>query len=138
MILPGLKFRTGGKETPTPEQLAGAVATCTKYGMKFKATQGLHHPVTDANGYGFVNLFAALAFSQALGEENFPEAEIVRLLGEKSKGAFVFSKDSLKWKSFEISTEMIEEARRVHAGTFGSCSIDEPDEFLAQDFPEEK
>ncbi len=135
--VPGLKFRTGGKETPTTEQLAFAIGLCTRFGLKFKATQGLHHPVTDASGFGFVNLFAALAYSQALGEEQFPETEIIRLLQEPTKTAFTFTPNSLKWSRHELSCEMIEEARRLHAGTFGSCSLDEPDQFLANDFPEE-
>jgi hypothetical protein len=136
-VVPGLKFRTGGKETPTTEQLAYAVTTCTRFGLRFKATQGLHHPVTDDKGFGFVNLFAALAFAQALGDDKFPESQVARLLEEKSKAAFVFKKDGLTWSGHELTCEMIEEARRLHAGTFGSCSLDEPDEFLAQDFPED-
>ncbi len=135
--VPGLKFRTGGKEKPTTEQLAFAVSLCTRFGLRFKATQGLHHPMTDKGDFGFVNLFAALAFSQALGEEAFPEAEVARLLEEPSKDALAFGREALRWGNYEISCEMIEEARRLHGATFGSCSLDEPDQFLAQDFPEE-
>jgi hypothetical protein len=135
--LPGLKFRTGGKEKPTSEQLAFAVSLCTRFGLRFKATQGLHHPLSDGTDFGFVNLFAALAFAQALGDDRFPEPELVRLLEEKSKASFQFGAASLKWSKYEVSCEMIEEARRIHGATFGSCSLDEPDEFLANDFPEE-
>lgn len=136
--VPGLKFRTGGKETPTLEQLACAISTVTRYGLKFKATQGLHHPVTDTTGYGFVNVFAALSFLQALGDEALPESELVRLLDERSKAAFQFGPESLTWSGHKVSCETLEEARRLHGGTFGSCSLDEPDEFLETDFPEEQ
>lgn len=135
--VPGLKFRTGGKETPTTEQLAAAVAIAARHGLKFKATQGLHRPVTGKDGFGFVNLFAALALAYALGEEKFGEAEAALVLDDKERSNFVFSSDKLRWRKLELTCEAIEEARRVHAGTFGSCSLDEPDEFLAGDFPEE-
>jgi hypothetical protein len=131
---PGLKFRTGGTAVPQAEDLAHAVATCTTHGLRFKATQGLHAAITHGNSYGFVNLFAALAFAQALGDEKFDRAQITRCLSEETASAFRFAGLRLEWRGFSLDAESIESARRRHGATFGSCSLDEPDESLAQEF----
>lgn len=135
---PGLKVRTGGNEPPSPENLAHFVDTVISRGLRFKATQGLHEAVTHHGSYGFVNLFAALNFAQAIGRGGFPAKTIQACLTEESAKAFQWKKDSLSWSEFSIDAEKIENARRHHAGCFGSCSIVEPDESLLKIFPEDK
>jgi hypothetical protein len=136
-VAPGIKIRTGGTFVPASEQLALVVETCVSRGLRFKATQGLHHALThrDDKGrvsHGFVNLFTALALAQGLGTDRFGTKEIARLLDEENRVAFSFSAEALRWSGHEIDCEAIEAGRRRHAATFGSCSLDEPDEFLTE------
>jgi hypothetical protein len=127
---PGIKIRTGGKTPPSAGQLAQAIVVCTELGLRFKATQGLHHPVTHQGEYGFVNLFGAFAFAQTLGLNEFGETAIADCLQDSNREAFRFEGNRLSWRNFAIEAEQIEAARRRHGGTFGSCSLAEPDEFL--------
>ncbi len=129
----GLKFRTGGTYVPTPEQLATAIYGVTSNHLRFKATQGLHHAVTQKGGYGFVNLFAALTLSQALGANDFSINEIQSCLTDENPKNFKFTETAFAWKKHELSNEDVETARRIHAGTFGSCSADEPDQYLSDE-----
>lgn len=134
---PGLKFRTGGQQVPTAEALAHAIATTASHGLRFKATQGLHAAVThDGNNYGFVNLFTALAFSYALGEGEFDRTAIARCLADEDAAAFRFDGKTLHYRDFKLDADAIEAARRRHGATFGSCSLDEPDESLSSTFKE--
>ncbi len=134
---PGIKIRTGGATPPTASQLAEVIAVCTTLSLRFKATQGLHHAISRPGDYGFVNLFAAFAFAQSLGLSEFSRDEIQACLLESNPKAFVFTPDRLKWSRYSIECDQIEAARRRHAGTFGSCSLEEPDVFLAQEIGEE-
>ncbi len=129
---PGIKIRTGGKTPPSPEQLAETLAAILAHGLKFKATQGLHHALTRGSEFGFVNLFAALAFAQGLGLETFGPTEIRGCLLETQSSKLKLDK-VLEWNGFVLEPEAIEGARRQYGGTFGSCSIAEPDVFLADE-----
>lgn len=129
---PGVKIRTGGKTPPSPEQLSESIAAILAHGLKFKATQGLHHPLTRGSEYGFVNLFAALAFAQGLGLDTFGPGEIRACLMETEASKLKVG-DVLEWNGFQLEPEAIEGARRQYGGTFGSCSIAEPDQFLADE-----
>lgn len=132
-----LKVRTGGATPPTHTQLAEILGSCVLHATAFKATQGLHHAVTRASEWGFVNVFSAITFAQALGLEKFPVATIEECLKETRGAAFEFSKEALRWRTFTLPCEAIEAARRHHAGCFGSCSIVEPDDFLTQEIGQE-
>lgn len=125
-VRPGLKFRTGGEHLPSPEALAFAVVRTARAGLRFKATQGLHRRVSQGGQYGFVNLFAALAFASALGEA-FTEESAKRCLLAETPEAFTLRSDVLQWDRFSLSVADIEKARQFHGGCFGSCSLDEPD-----------
>ena len=131
--LTGLKFRTGGKYVPTPEQLATAIFGVTSHRLRFKATQGLHRAVSTKGAYGFVNLFAALNLAQALGPEAFPLGLIQDCLTETDPKNFHFSQKLFRWKAHELLVDDLETARRIHAASFGSCSADEPDQFLTEE-----
>lgn len=135
---PGIKIRTGGKNPPSPEQLAEIIAVCTTHQLRFKATQGLHHAISRKGDFGFVNVFGAFALAQALGVETFSPAEIARCLADTDSAAFRFRENTFEWGEYRLETEQIEAARRIHCGTFGSCSLDEPDVFLAEELVESK
>ena len=129
----GLKFRTGGAYVPTPEQLASAILATTSHRLRFKATQGLHHPISTKGAYGFVNLFAALSLAQAYGADEFPLTSIQECLTDDVAKNFSFSDTAFKWKNHELTLDDLETARRLHAATFGSCSAEEPDQFLTKE-----
>lgn len=133
--VPGLKFRTGGALVPSAADLAMAIGQTTYARLKFKATQGLHHPITHGKEFGFVNLFAALGFAQALGSDRFPIAKIEQCLKDENPANFSLT-ERLRWNDLELSVEEIETARRYHCGTFGSCSVEEPDQFLSEVYPD--
>lgn len=132
---PGLKFRTAGQYVPSASEVAMAVSQTTYARFKFKATQGLHDAVTHGTHIGFVNLFAALGFSQALGSDAFGSALVEKCLLEEKASAFRFTAGTFRWQDQELTVEEIETARRFHCATFGSCSVDEPDESLSKVFP---
>lgn len=130
----GIKIRTGGAKPSSPEQLAACVLVCGSKKLRFKATQGLHHPLTTAEEFGFLNLFAALSLAT-----RFPERVNIQILVacliEKEQTAFVFHEETFSWRDFTLSASELIAARAVHGGCFGSCSIDEPDGYLAEQFP---
>lgn len=134
-VFPGLKIRTGGKSIPSPEQLATAIDACASNGLKIKATQGMHHPLTHGNQFGFVNFFAAVNFAFSLGSQEFSLRDIEDCLKADNSKDFSFSPDSFFWKERELTNEQIESARKTHAAALGSCSLDEPDQFLFKEFP---
>ncbi len=123
----GLKIRTGGATVPPADLVAFSLECAKLHGLKFKATQGLHEAVSHADNFGFINLLAALNlhFSDGLSQ-----AEIQECLTEQKVTAFEFSTGELKWKGHSLTIAGIEEARRLHGGAFGSCSLDEPAESL--------
>lgn len=129
----GIKFRTGGEYRPSPRELATVISTCASSRLRFKATQGLHHALTGSHGMGFVNLITALTLSVALGND-FSINQIVDCLEDSHAPNFVFGKDHFSWRDFLLTLDQLEEARVIHAGCFGSCSLTEPDEFLKKEF----
>lgn len=133
-LIPGAKLRTGGKIPPTAEEIARFVVETVGCGLRFKATQGLHSAVTHGEHFGFVNLFATIALSQALGREEFGVKQATQCLKDEAKNSFVFSPSGFKWREYTLTNEEMESARRRHHASFGSCSVDEPDESLAKEF----
>ncbi|NBX67364.1 MAG: hypothetical protein EBR01_00195 [Proteobacteria bacterium] len=134
-LIPGIKFRTGGAFVPSAEQLAFGVSKVTGHGLRFKATQGLHHAVTHGKDFGFVNLFAAINFSQGYGNVDFGLKQVEACLSDSHSKNFEFHQNKLSWKEFSMTVEEIETSRRSHGAAFGSCSLDEPDEDLLKEFP---
>lgn len=132
---PGIKIRTGGSYTPSPEQLAWVISEASQNEIKIKATQGLHSPVTHDNQFGFVNFLAAINFAFVLSEEALSFSDLMGCLKENQKEAFSFKTESFSWKDKVLSLEQIETARSMHQACFGSCSLDEPDRFFSKEFP---
>jgi hypothetical protein len=134
-ILPGLKIRTGGKFIPRPEQLAMAIDECAANGVKIKATQGMHHPLSHSGEFGFVNFFAAVNYAYSWGPQEFSLKDIEECLRSEEPKDFVFTESTFLWKERELTPDQIESARKTHAAALGSCSLDEPDQFLFKEFP---
>jgi len=134
-INPGIKIRTGGRMVPRPEQLALVINECAAQGLKFKATQGLHQPLSHQGTFGFINLLAAINFAYSLGQEQFSLSDIQDCLLSQRAQDFNFGASDFHWKRHSLTNEEIESARKIHAAAFGSCSLDEPDDYLSKEFP---
>lgn len=126
----GVKIRTGGERLPSAGELAYFLHTVIETNLAFKATQGLHHPFSQPGQFGFINLMAAASLAgSGVGLTELATA----LVDDASE--FRFEKAGFWWREVHLLTNEIERARRVHRGCFGSCSLDEPDQFLAEILP---
>jgi hypothetical protein len=132
----GFKLRCGGPEAsafPSSEQIASLLNSCLDDQVPFKATAGLHHPlshfdpVLKVRMHGFVNLFLAGILAQSL---NLITKRIVQILEEDRPEHFSFDDEGASWRDEWVSTEEIGAARRDVMLSFGSCSFDEPREDL--------
>lgn len=119
------KFRTGGVRAelyPDETELARSVLAAVRAGVAFKATAGLHHalrntdPTTGFEQHGFLNLLVATDAAVRGADE----ATLVALLAERSASRIV---DAVRATSAEA---------RGWFHSFGTCSIAEPVEELAQ------
>jgi hypothetical protein len=131
------KFRTGGITAgafPTAAQLARAIVRAFEAGVPFKATAGLHHPITGeyaltyepnaprAPMFGFLNLFAAATFAQ----RHANASTLIAVLEDRDADAIMLDGDELRWRTLAASTEQITGARSSLGISFGSCSFEEP------------
>lgn len=131
------KARTGGitpDAFPKSSDLLRFIHTCTRAGVPFKATAGLHHPIrsmqklTYENNaptgmmFGFLNVFLTAAFVQAGMEIR----EAIHILEEQSSEAFTFGDDSIAWRTSKLTIEQLNAVRARCAVSFGSCSFREP------------
>jgi len=125
------KIRTGGVTTdafPSSGDIASFLRRCASYGVAFKATAGLHHPVRcvrpltyESNAprgtmHGFLNLFMAAAL--------LPRAEAI--LEDDDVRAFAFDDDTASWRGHAVLTSDLATLRLQFAISFGSCSFEEP------------
>ena len=138
---PGMraKIRTGGltaEAFPTVEWVASFLVRAAVLGGSFKATAGLHHPVRGeyaltyepgsarAAMHEFLNVFLAAAcawFGQS-------ETAVRRILEERDAGEFRFSDGFVRCCGVSLTSRQVEEARRSFALSFGSCSVEEPEQ----------
>lgn len=132
----GAKIRTGGADAtaiPSSNQLAFFIRACSKLGLTFKATAGLHRPLRHADKsmgtevHGFLNVFVAAVLTHG-SELHLPK--IVNILECTKIGDFEFSGDGLSCCGQHASIDQIVAARRQGCVSFGSCSFDEPVEGL--------
>lgn len=138
------KIRTGGMTQdaiPTPFQVARFIRCCADHNVGFKATAGLHHPLNGeyrltykpnpdiGTMFGFVNVFiaATFAFNSKISAKQLEE-----ILIEQSPAAFTFSEQSIRFNCNVIPSQDIQQTRKLHAISFGSCSFDEPTSELEQ------
>lgn len=127
-----MKIRTGGlprDDMPTADQLAFFIDACRTSHVRWKATAGLHHPLSCFNSddrvwhFGFLNVFAAAALAST---KRISQEQIAEILTETSVARFAFTNASLSWNEWRLTVPEIEEGRRRSIGSFGSCSFDEP------------
>ncbi|MEP6999805.1 MAG: hypothetical protein ABI969_04965 [bacterium] len=137
------KIRTGGVTAdvfPTAAHCARFLARCAEFGVPFKATAGLHHPLrgeyrlTYADDaprgtmFGFLNVFAAGVFARAA----MPETLLAEVLDERDIAAFRFTDHAMHWRAHSIVLDDVIAARETFAMSFGSCSFREPIDDLHQ------
>jgi hypothetical protein len=131
------KLRAGGVAPdafpPTPN-VVRFMRACVDVGVPFKATAGLHHPVTASypltyeaaaptnRMFGFVNLFLAVTvLAEGAGDD-----AAARLLEESDARAFSVGARAIRWREREFGVASIETTRENMARSFGSCSFREP------------
>lgn len=131
------KMRTGGTTAdafPSGAECARFIACCAQHDVRFKATAGLHHPLTgryrltyaDASPrdvmFGFLNVFLAATLAQGGASAR----ELEALLAETDVGQFQFHDHCISWRTKVVSLDDIEAGRESFAMSFGSCSFREP------------
>jgi hypothetical protein len=155
---PGLrvKLRTGGlvpSAIPSLQAVACFLARCAHFGVPFKATAGLHHPLRgmrpltyqpdgpQAMMHGFLNVFtaagiawvAASGASAARPQSPTPSALLTTLstcLADRERANWHFGDDALTWsgdeKPVRLDLDTLRTVRSQFALSFGSCSFEEP------------
>ena len=132
----GAKIRTGGVTAdahPKAEVVANFIAACSNAQVPFKATAGLHHPIThfaqgvNATQFGFINVFLGASLLHA---GHIDATQLIEVIGEEDATAFHFGVHTAGWKDHDATLEEIETARWRFAHSFGSCSFQEPLEDL--------
>lgn len=132
----GLKLRTGGVEAsafPSVEQIACVINTCYENQAPLKFTAGLHHPIRHYNDsvktkmHGFLNIFGAAVL---LYGNDLPEQDLINIISDEDANNFKFDNEFFRWKEFKAPLQVIENARKNFAVSYGSCSFDEPREDL--------
>ena len=136
------KIRTGGVTEdafPEPREVLRFLSECVQRQVPFKATAGLHHPLRgeypltyapDAprgTMYGFLNVFLAATLMHA-GHE---PSTLLALLEERDTGTIVADANGISWRGLHASAAQVAQARTRFAGSFGSCSFEEPVQDLA-------
>lgn len=131
------KIRTGGVTAdafPAASDVLRFLSTCAALGVPFKATAGLHHPLRgeyrltygadspQGTMYGFLNVFLA----SILLRKGVPASEVGPLLEERDAAAITVTADGINWRGRRVTLAEVLEARASFAGSFGSCSFEEP------------
>jgi hypothetical protein len=131
-----VKLRMGGvtaEAFPSTAAVARALKSLGEYGLAFKATAGLHHPIRSRHPFthapdsqagwmhGFVNLVCAVALIHSGGTADEAEA----LLDERDPNAWCVTPDGIARRSHIWNTDHLSETRRKFI-SFGSCSFEEP------------
>lgn len=133
----GFKARTGGVTAdlfPSTENLAAFIVNMASLDAPFKFTAGLHKPLRHfdeelgIHRHGFLNvlLASAMAVTQDLNET---ETEQILLIEDPAK--FEFQEDKILVDGAPLTIPEIDEFWETFGG-FGSCSVSEPLESLAQ------
>ncbi len=136
------KIRTGGTAPelfPTPPQVLRFLEICVRRQVAFKATAGLHHPLRGeypltygpnaeiGTMYGFLNVFLAAA----LLHSGYEPRTLMPLLEERDPSTIASDANGISWREFHVSAAQVAQARARFAGSFGSCSFEEPVQDLA-------
>jgi hypothetical protein len=78
--------------------------------------------------HGFLNIFVAFAI---LTCADLSRRELISLLEAENLDEFAFEPEQIRWREFSANREQIAHARAMFP-SFGSCSIQEPLEGLAE------
>ena len=131
------KVRTGGVTPdafPSPAALARFIVHCTRFGVPYKATAGLHHPLRGeyrltyapdsptGTMFGFLNVFLAGTIARLGGRE----ADVVAMLEERDPAAIEVDGFQIRWRHFRLRADDIHYIRNRFGQSFGSCSFREP------------
>lgn len=128
------KIRTGGlnqNSFPTVKQLQQFIYACANNELPFKATAGLHHPITHWDDeikvimHGFFNVF----ISAICMYHNYEHEIVEKILSSQNTSDFQFYDEYAVICDNKITLEEIQQGR-TFALSFGSCSLDEPVEHL--------
>jgi hypothetical protein len=77
--------------------------------------------------YGFLNVFLAAVLLRA----GHTEEELLPLLEERDVSAFTVTPAAISWRGMRADAATIQQVRSQFAGSFGSCSFEEPVQDLA-------
>jgi hypothetical protein len=131
------KIRTGGVTTdafPSARSVVRFMRACLDGGVPFKATAGLHHPITGTYAltyapesprgtmFGFLNVFLAAAFLAT----GMSDEDAARLLDDRDASAFGFGEQGVEWRGRHIDAGDLTATHARVFGSFGSCSFREP------------
>lgn len=123
------KVRCGGTApgmVPAAAELATFVLACTRRGVPFKATAGLHHGLAVAHGperrHGFLNLVAATLAARDGAEW----ADLVDLLELDDLAQVSGTDTTLRFGPVTADVAAVAAARRDGFLSFGTCSFTEP------------
>jgi hypothetical protein len=131
------KIRTGGVTAdafPAARSVVRFMRACLDAGVPFKATAGLHHPITgtypltyapgSARGtmFGFLNVFLAAAFLAS----GMSDDDAGRLLDDEHASAFSFGDEGAEWRGHRVDAAGLASTHLRVFGAFGSCSFSEP------------
>ncbi len=131
------KIRTGGVTAdafPSAQQVVSFVESCVRHHVPFKATAGLHHPLTgsyaltyepgaaQAQMFGFLNLFLVAALTVKGHDRAWRE----RALLETDPSALSFADAGITWQGFVLDRNELAHLREHVAVSFGACSFSEP------------
>ncbi len=131
------KIRTGGMSPelfPSAESVTQFLLAAVRFGVPFKATAGLHHPLRgnypisyahDAAPqlmYGFVNLLVATA--ELMRSNDGETAQMI--LEEDDAAAFSGAGGAITWRAERYTPGELTAAHQQHFVGFGSCSFREP------------
>jgi len=131
------KIRTGGVTAdafPRTRSVVRFMRACLDAGVPFKATAGLHHPLTGTYAltyapdsprgpmFGFLNAFLAAAFL-GVGISN---EDAARILDERDPSAFALTGRGVEWRGHHVDAAQLAAIHAGVFGSFGSCSFREP------------
>lgn len=136
----GFKLRCGGvtlADIPDVAQVAFALAACRDAAVPLKATAGLHHPLRHFNEsvkapmHGFLNLFGAGILARV---HRLDQAAVEAILADENAGHFRFDAGAFTWQTaghhLTATLPEIRQARQKALLSYGSCSFDEPRQYL--------
>lgn len=131
------KLRMGGlipEALPSTLGIANMLKALADRRIPFKATAGLHHPIRSHHRltyeagsptgkmHGFLNLACASALVYSGGEASYAQC----LLEEEDPRAWSLNDGSIRWRTLDLSAELLESVRERFFISFGSCSFEEP------------